>query len=1003
MNLTNFDFNKDENIDFLSQKTDFLRRASIEKLKTEDESSLEKTIELEKDVLDLIKNVNQSLKQSPFLPSRSLNKIQACLDSLQEASEKIRSLIIQRQPSISKKSPSEPVIAPSTLLLKKEGEAPGKEILTFIQQAKKNLLSLSEQELEKGFLLALKQSTELYLPEDRTTLLTIAEKLARFYIDKKDFNKAMMIRMQAAQAIPRGSLLKNIHLELSKEDPKLGLKLQPVDTALFKNHSLSVQRRVFDGKSRLFVEGRLSHPIREELEKTLDYVKKSPTEFFKTLPKNFCKGVSVKQKQRAFYQRKIRNGKEFEGDFSSEPMVEADKARIIHFEGVGTISIGNDPKCLSQYNRIQVDLDPSLSEEEAGEKLNILFAACGLGAVASSTREEDTQRIKILQLFRAFYPREAFIFERDMMSFEESVESLKKRILDKIPEMRRKFDLYLDKMYQQEVHSGESVWAVKGLADEVRKLGGVGLMAGIGADSFLDTVPRLISLLKFGALSTQERFRLGLIVHGVSSESDITSGGADFVFTRLLTKKMTAAAEDYIFSGQIQVFYNLDLIERVCCNYYGDFGGTKDPYSYRLRSSIFELAKHCETSPHDLRLNEVCVYSRILPQFIQGIMVPNEAAKKELINILRKEGLLTNNDEGEECVNGVPVDRFIRAGALFQLDYWSPESLPATAFPKEKTYEGFATKDLNGQGKMSSPEGIFQGNFKNGVLDGEGMVTKPNGEKLKGTFKEGQFIQGMMTYPDGMKIVGRFKNYLLEGQGKVVMSNGTTYEGEFRDNALNGKGKITFSNGIKMEGIFKDDLLNGKGKFTSKDGIEIETEFIDGAFAEPVYIGITPDNLNGKGMVFYPDGMRVEGNFIDGRLNGQGKIIDPDGEIIEGIFKDDVLNGLGKMTTAIGTKEGEFRDGELNGKGKDTQFEGQMISEGIFKEGRLHGQGVVVHLNGDVWEGEFRDNQLIKGKMSLANGNVLEGEFRNNELRNGKLTHSNGSVEEFQHGYAKSA
>ena len=53
----------------------------------------------------------------------------------------------------------------------------------------------------------------------------------------------------------------------------------------------------------------------------------------------------------------------------------------------------------------------------------------------------------------------------------------------------------------------------------------------------------------------------------------------------------------------------------------------------------------------------------------------------------------------------------------------------------------------------------------------------------------------------GMVYEGLFRNYLLNGKGRILLPNGNVIEGNFNDNLLNGKGSygstrmLTFSNG----------------------------------------------------------------------------------------------------------------------------------------------------------------------------------------------------------------
>ena len=461
--------------------------------------------------------------------------------------------------------------------------------ITAIDKEKK-IINFSDGQIEYSkplvccYKLSLKTSLKKEFKDQHeiTTLLKLAEKAASAHIQSGKFEKAMQIRMQAAKTIPISGPLANIHLQ--KEDPQLGFRLQSVDTSLIKNQSLTVQRQTFgtfpNQKTQLHVEGKLSHPVRQQMQKMIDYVTQDPEKFFHCLPKGFCKKVQVTTENAVFYGRTERNGKKYEGNFSNDvlshgfPVVywssnglnytgSSYKETVIHFEGIAKVRIGHDPLFRTLYNRIQIDLEPGVPEKNAAEKLHVIFASLGLGAVSSSSREEDIERIKTMQVLRAYYPKEAYDFEREATTFEESIESLKNRIMAKVPDMKAKFRDKLHLMYRQEVYSDQSIWAVKGLAQEVRNVGGFGLVAGFNNTLFVNVIPRIISMLKTGPLSAQDRFQAGIITSGASNSHDFQDGSGDYIFARMITKKMSMDPHDYSLFGEVQVLYDLDLVERV--------------------------------------------------------------------------------------------------------------------------------------------------------------------------------------------------------------------------------------------------------------------------------------------------------------------------------------------------------------------------------------------------------------------------------------------------------
>lgn len=559
------------------------------------------------------------------------------------------------------------------------------DTLKFIDKARKQLPSLSSLELERGLEKALKFGKNLN-PDEKTTLLTVSEKVSEFYIKKNQFNKAFEIRLQAAQCIPPTPLLANIHLNIHKAHPKLGLHIQSLGTSLFKNHALTIQKREYGQNMphQIHLFTKLHHPARAQIQSTLNRIQSHPKELFNALPAGFCTDITVKQ-ELCHYQGCAPdpdNFKDWEGHFSRNreygftlrASLFNKPIQVIEFKGVGKIKIGNDPNIRAEYNKLAIELDPGIPLAQTAAKINILFATLGLGTVSSTSRSEDIERIKVLQLFRGYYPKEAYSLEREAKSFEESVESLKVRIEAKVPEMKKKFQHYLidhpDLMYQQEIFPGQFAWCIKGLAQEAREAGAVGLMAGIDSGGLKETIQGIISILKIGALSTQDRFQAGITTHGMSSVEDLRSGGGDSVFTRIFTQGMQNIT-NFTYQGKMQILYDLDLIERVGFAFSHDKFGTKVPAKYQDRPNIVDLVKKIETKPKDYLSNEVCLPHRVPPQYIKAIKVNSEEDKSVFIAALKAEGLVTYNAAQQEIVNGILLSKFIVVGPYYKAEYWN--------------------------------------------------------------------------------------------------------------------------------------------------------------------------------------------------------------------------------------------------------------------------------------------------------------------------------------------
>ena len=122
----------------------------------------------------------------------------------------------------------------------------------------------------------------------------------------------------------------------------------------------------------------------------------------------------------------------------------------------------------------------------------------------------------------------------------------------------------------------------------------------------------------------------------------------------------------------------------------------------------------------------------------------------------------------------------------------------------------------------------YVGEIKNGVPNGQGTLTSPEGSKYVGQFKDGKPNgQGTTILANGDKYVGGFKDNKRSGQGTYSYNDGRIHVGEWKDNKKNGRGRLTKPNGLEEFGEFKNGKLHGEGKVTTPDGLKIVGEFKD--------------------------------------------------------------------------------------------------------------------------------------------------------------------------------
>ena len=76
---------------------------------------------------------------------------------------------------------------------------------------------------------------------------------------------------------------------------------------------------------------------------------------------------------------------------------------------------------------------------------------------------------------------------------------------------------------------------------------------------------------------------------------------------------------------------------------------------------------------------------------------------------------------------------------------------------------------------------IYEGQWKNSDMEGQGTLTFHNGYFITGEWKKGFPFKASATWPNGNKYEGKFNNWEWHGKGKFSVPRGDYMEGEFRN------------------------------------------------------------------------------------------------------------------------------------------------------------------------------------------------------------------------------
>lgn len=160
----------------------------------------------------------------------------------------------------------------------------------------------------------------------------------------------------------------------------------------------------------------------------------------------------------------------------------------------------------------------------------------------------------------------------------------------------------------------------------------------------------------------------------------------------------------------------------------------------------------------------------------------------------------------------------------------------STTLPKNQERNTCLKGDcINGYGVQEFNRGFqkiarYEGTFKNGKYEGEGVYFFENKDKYTGTFIDDKISgKGVYEYFEtGDVYKGEFKEEQMDGFGIYITKKGNRYEGNFKKGKLSGEGKLIRKDGEILIGNFKDDYPNGKAVIRNKSGKVI----FDGEFLE---------------------------------------------------------------------------------------------------------------------------------------------------------------------------
>lgn len=274
----------------------------------------------------------------------------------------------------------------------------------------------------------------------------------------------------------------------------------------------------------------------------------------------------------------------------------------------------------------------------------------------------------------------------------------------------------------------------------------------------------------------------------------------------------------------------------------------------------------------------------------------------------------------------------------------------------------------DGYGTMTWPNGdVYVGDWSNDLREGWGVFTSKTGFQYVGEWKHSQRDGfGVCSHPNGEEYVGEWYLGRMHGVGRLESRNGDVYEGQLENHKYCGIGTFTRAQGDRYMGYFKDNMAWGLGILALSTGEK--------------YKGYWRKNAkHGKGVCAYKNKSRYAGEWFMNNHEGFGIFVAADGERYVGNWKASKKDGVGRYYFNGGdVYDGEWSKNHAKGMGTYCHANGN-IYKGLWLNSQRSGFGTYNYANGSRYTGYWLENDIHgKGKFDYASGAYYRGEYQHN-------------------------
>jgi len=342
---------------------------------------------------------------------------------------------------------------------------------------------------------------------------------------------------------------------------------------------------------------------------------------------------------------------------------------------------------------------------------------------------------------------------------------------------------------------------------------------------------------------------------------------------------------------------------------------------------------------------------------------------------------------------------------------WNPNPIPNESITwTGKCESGYA----QGTGIMTwfkngKENGMYEGVLLNGVMDGVGKYSFPNGNIYDGEWVKGKRTgKGTFYWPNGDYYVGDFIENKRTGKGVTYLKDGRIKVGGWlndqsdgisihydKDGNISKSGRWSYGSLRESfavdpmdERLGKPEVLKEVAKILLSRQMAKEEELAEIQHWKEENSWVIDPNTGCKAWNGNPqpnEHMTWSGDCIDGLTDGKGTFIwykdGKPGSRYIGTMKAGKYDGEGIFYFTSGRRyEGEFQDGKRQGNGIYYYQDGGKYEGGI-QNGKRHGKGIYYYPSGHRYEGEFQnDERSGKGIYYYEEGRYHKGQYVNGNL-----------------------